>query len=392
MIALADRAYFDWNATAPLRAEAREAMLKALETQGNASSVHAEGRRARAIVEQARAEVAALAGAEPAQVTFTSGATEANALALTPAIEAEGRRLVGERLLVSAVEHPSVLAGGRFRHVERLAVTATGSIELQSLKDGLGAAEQPLVSVMLANNETGVIQPVREVADMVHAAGGLLHVDAAQGPGRLACDIDALGADLMTISAHKFGGPQGIGALICRGGIHIADQLLRGGGQERGRRAGTEAVASIAGFGAAARAVRLGREAEARHMESLRNRLEAGLLAATPDAVIFGAQAPRLPNTTLVALPALNAETAIIAFDLNGIAVSSGSACSSGKVTPSHVLEAMGHNRYARSAIRVSLGPTTTENDVEKLLKAWLKVAGPVSTLALKMPGKTLFG
>jgi cysteine desulfurase len=336
--------------------------------------------------------VAALVGAEPAQVTFTSGATEANALALTPAIEADGRRLVGDRLLVSAIEHPSVLAGGRFRQVERLAATATGCISLEDLEWRLETAEQPLVSVMLANNETGVIQPVREATGLVHAAGGLLHVDAAQGPGRIDFDISALGADLMTISAHKFGGPQGIGALICRGDIHIADQMLRGGGQERGLRAGTEAVASIGGFGAAARAVRLGWLAEANRMESLRNRLEAGLLAAAPDAVVFGTQAPRLPNTTLVALPGLNAETAIIAFDLNGIAVSSGSACSSGKVTPSHVLEAMGHSRYARSAIRISLGPTTTENDVEKLLKAWLKVAGPVSTLTLKTPGKTLFG
>jgi cysteine desulfurase len=256
----------------------------------------------------------------------------------------------------------------------------------------LETAEQPLVSVMLANNETGVIQPVREAANLVHAAGGLLHIDAAQGPGRIDCDISALGADLMTISAHKFGGPQGVGALICRGDIHIADQMLRGGGQERGLRAGTEAVASIAGFGAAARAVGLGWQVDAKRMESLRNRLEADLLATTPDAVIFGLDGPRLPNSTLVALPGLNAETAIIAFDLNGVAVSSGSACSSGKVTPSHVLEAMGHSRYARSAIRISLGPTTTENDVEKLLKAWLKVAGPVSTLALKTPGKTLFG
>jgi cysteine desulfurase len=387
-----DRAYFDWNATAPLRAEAREAMLKTLEMQGNASSVHAEGRQARAVVEQARAEVAALVGAQPAQVTFTSGATEANTLALTPAIEADGRRLIGDRLLVSAIEHPSVLGGGRFGRVERLAVTADGLIDRQSLEERLNKAEHPLVSVMLANNETGVVQPSREVADRVHAAGGLLHVDAAQGPGRIDCDINALGADLMTLSAHKFGGPQGVGALIRRSDIHIADQVLKGGGQERGLRAGTEAVAAIAGFGAAARAARLGRDAEARYMESLRNRLESGLRAATPDAVIFGTGARRLPNTTLVARPGLNAETTIIAFDLNGIAVSSGSACSSGKVTPSHVLEAMGHNSCAKSAIRISLGPKTTENDVEKLLEAWLKVTGPVSTLVLKTPDKALFG
>jgi len=380
------RAYFDWNATAPLRAQARDAMLDALGPAGNASSVHAEGRAARALVEQARRDVAELVGAEPAQVVFTSGATEANMLALTPAIEADGRRLIGDVLLVSTIEHPSVRAGGRFQVVEELPVTGDGVVDLQKLEQRLAQAERPLVSVMLANNETGVIQPLREVARLVHAAGGLLHVDAAQAPGRIECDINTLGADLLTISGHKFGGPQGAGALIRRTDIHVADQLLKGGGQERGQRAGTEAVAAIAGFGAAARAARRGRDSEAKHMESLRHRLEGGLIERTPNAIIFGRSAQRLPNTTLVALPDLKAETAIIAFDLNGIAVSSGSACSSGKVQPSHVLMAMGHTPYAKSAIRLSLGCETTENDVEKLLNAWLKVTSPLSKSGSKNP------
>ena len=380
------RAYFDWNATAPLRAQAREAMLDALGPAGNASSVHAEGRAARALIEQARREVAELVGAEPAQVVFTSGATEANMLALTPAIEADGRRLVGDVLLVSAIEHPSVRAGGRFHKVEELPVTGDGIVDLQRLAQRLAQADRPLVSVMLANNETGVVQPLREVARLVHAAGGLLHVDAAQGPGRIDCDINALGADLLTISGHKFGGPQGTGALVRHPDIHIADQLLKGGGQERGQRAGTEAVASIAGFGAATRVVRQSREAEAKYMESLLNLLETGLRHLTPGAIIFGRSAPRLPNTTLVALPGLKAETAIIMFDLNGIAVSSGSACSSGKVQASHVLVAMGHTRYAKSAIRISLGHETTENDVKKLLNAWLKVTSPLSKSGSKDP------
>jgi cysteine desulfurase len=375
------RAYFDWNATAPLRVEARAAMLAAIEATGNASSVHAEGRAARALIEQARIEVAALVGAEPAQVTFTSGATEANMMALTPAIAVDGARAPRGGLLVSAIEHPSVLAGGRFAAAARLPVRADGRLDLSRAAQALAQLELPLAAVMLANNETGVIQPVRELADIVHKAGGLLHVDAAQAPGRIACDINDLGADLLTLSGHKIGGPQGCGALVRRADIHIADQLLRGGGQERGQRAGTEAVAAIAGFGAAARAARTGRDTEAKRMELLRNLVETGIRAATPEAVIIGQGSPRLPNTTLVALPRLKAETAIIAFDLNGIAVSSGSACSSGKVQPSHVLAAMGLESLASSAIRISLGHSTTENDVEKLLNAWRNVTSALSKI-----------
>ncbi len=375
---MTERAYFDWNATTPLRAEAREAMLAALGQPGNASSVHAEGRVARQAIEKARVQVAALAGADAKNIIFTSGATEANMLALTQALETVGGKAPRNRLFVSAVEHPSVRSGGRFPSdtVEILPVDANGIVDLAALKATLARAERPLVSVMLANNETGVIQPIAAIAEIVHAANGLLHVDAVQGAGRIDCDMTALGADLMSLSSHKLGGPQGAGALLRRDGIHIAEPLIRGGGQERNLRAGTENVAAIAGFGAAAEAAGRARQADALRMATLRDRFEAALKAQTPAAVIFGANAARLPNTSLFAVPGLKAETAIISFDLNGIAVSSGAACSSGKVQNSSVLTAMGvEGDLARGAIRVSLGRTTTEADIELLLNAWMRVA-----------------
>jgi cysteine desulfurase len=372
------RAYFDWNATAPLCDAARDAMVEALRTTGNASSVHAEGRAARALIEKARAQVAALAGAEPKDVTFTSGGTEANALALTRALEVGVEREPRDRLFVSAVEHPSVRAGGRFGEVTELSVDGNGRVRLDALAQTLAGARRPLVSVMLANNETGVLQPIAQVAAIVHAAKGVLHVDAVQGPRRIPCDIATLSADLMTISAHKLGGPQGVGALIRRGDVRIAEPLIRGGGQERNTRAGTENVAAIAGFGAAAGETRT-QDATA-PMSEARDRIEVGLREISPDVVIFGAKAERLPNTTLFAVPGTKAETAIIAFDLNGIAVSSGSACSSGKVQPSHVLAAMGVDpALATGAIRLSIGPTTTNNDVGMLLSAWRKIAPGLS-------------
>jgi cysteine desulfurase len=379
-----ERAYFDWNATAPLRPEARDAMAAALAVSGNASSVHAEGRTARRVLEEARGKVASLVGAETKNVVFTSGATEANMLALTPGLEIGGRKEPRDRLFVSAIEHPSVLYGGRFapEAVEKLPVTGEGMIDLAALEACVAKAERPLVSVMLANNETGVIQPTRAIADIVHAANGLIHVDAVQGAGRIDCQMADLGADLLTLSSHKLGGPQGAGALVRRSDIHIAPPLITGGGQERGQRAGTENVAAIAGFGAACEAAQNNYQAEAIHMAALRDWLEAGIKATTPAAVVFGASAPRLPNTSLVALPGLKAETAIIAFDLNGIAVSSGSACSSGKVQASHVLAAMGVELdLARGAVRISLGWKTTESEVETVLNAWMTV---VSSLLKK--------
>ena len=376
---MTDRAYLDWNATAPLRPEAREAMCEALDVAGNPSSVHAEGRAARRLVEAARERVAALVGAEPRNVVFTSGGTEANVLALSPAAGA-GNEPCG-RLMVSAIEHPSVLAGGRFSAaaVERLPVTGRGEIDLSALATRLKAAEgRVLVSLMLANNETGIVQPVSEAAHLVHQAGGMLHVDAVQAAGRIACDINALSADLLTVSGHKIGAPKGVGALIRRdAALSIADPLIKGGGQERGARAGTENVAAIAGFGAAAATALAGLAADRARMIGLRDRLEAGLRAASPEVVIFGAEAERLPNTTLVAQPGMKAETAVIAFDLNGVAVSSGAACSSGKVQPSHVLAAMGvPPRLAGGAIRVSLGPTTTESEIDRMIEAWIRLSG----------------
>jgi cysteine desulfurase len=372
---MSERAYFDWNATAPLREEARAAMVAALGLTGNASSVHAEGRAARRLVEQARERIAGLAGAQPKNVTFTSGATEANMLALTPAIEIGGRKSSRDRLFVSAIEHPSVRSGGRFpaEMIEELPVTGDGVVDLHALRNAIAQAERPLISVMLANNETGVIQPIADIAAIVHAANGVLHVDAAQGPGRIDCGIGELGADLMSLSAHKLGGPQGAGALVSRGDIHIAEPLIKGGGQERSKRAGTENVAAIAGFGAAAAAA--ANQTDAARMAGLHGRLEADLKAIMPEAVIFGESAPRLPNTTLFAALGMKAETAIIAFDLDGIAVSSGSACSSGKVQASHVLAAMAVEPIlAQGAVRVSLGWATTERDIENLLNALTKV------------------
>jgi cysteine desulfurase len=372
-MAMTERIYLDWNATAPLRGEARAAALAALEVNGNPSSVHGEGRAARRLVEQAREQVAALVGAEPRNVVFTSGGTEANMLALVPT---EPR----QRLLVSAIEHPSVLAGGRFPagSVERLPVSGDGQIDLAALEQRLAGLGSPvLVSIMAANNETGVIQPVAQAARLVHSAGGLLHVDAVQAASRIGWDISAMGADLVTLSAHKIGGPKGVGGLIGRTGLDAVKSLITGGGQERGARAGTENVAGIAGFGAAAAAARASLAAEAARMASLRERLEIGLKAASPEVVIFGIEAERLPNTTLFAVPGMKAETAVIAFDLEGVAVSAGAACSSGKVQASHVLAAMGvPPQLARAAVRVSLGPTTTESDVDRFIEAWIKLSG----------------
>jgi len=380
---MSERIYLDWNATAPVREEAHRAFADALSATGNPSSVHAEGRAARRLVEEARVQVANLVGAEPGNVIFTSGGTEANALALTAAIETAAEKRPRDALLISSVEHPSVRAGARFpkEAIIELPIAPDGRLKLAALAEALAGASRPLVSVMLANNETGVIQPIAEAASMVHAAGGLLHVDAVQAAGRIPCDITALGADLTTLSAHKIGGFKGVGALIrSRDDIHFPDPHIRGGGQERGLRAGTENVPGIAAFGAAAAAARAEFATEAARMLPLRQKLEEGLCAIAPETVIFGAKAPRLPNTTLFAVAGVKAETAIIALDLEGVAVSSGAACSSGKVQPSHVLAAMGlPPPLIRAAVRVSIGWSTTEADIERFLSAWRKVIPALS-------------
>jgi len=381
------RVYLDWNASAPLRPAGGEAVRAALKLCGNPSSVHGEGRAARRLIEQAREEVAALVGADARNVVFTSGGTEANALALSPTIERGADKAPRDRLLVSEIEHPSVLGGGRFAPsaVERIPVTSNGAVDVVKLERRLGeldhGSSRPLVSVMAANNETGVIQPVVRASEIVHRHGGLLHVDAVQAAGRMPLNIHELGADLLTLSAHKIGGAKGAGALIKRDeALHFTEPLIRGGGQERGARAGTENVAAIGAFGAAAAECRRSLAAETAHMAALRDRLEAGLRASTAEAVIFGSQAERLPNTTLVAMPGGKAETLVIGFDLDGVAVSSGSACSSGKVAPSHVLAAMGvPSELARGAIRVSLGPATTEDEIDRFLNVWQRLTKSLS-------------
>lgn len=371
------RVYLDWNATAPLRTEAREAMTAALDISGNPSSVHAEGRAARRLVEEARAQVASAVGARLDDIVFTSGGTEANALALTPGWTL-GERAFG-RLIVSAIEHPSALSGGRFEpsQIEQAPVTSEGIVDLERLRGLLSDGGPAIVSIMLANNETGAIQPVSEAARLVHQAGGILHVDAVQALGRIAVDVSALGADLVTFSGHKIGGPKGIGALVtANAALHMPAALIRGGGQERNRRAGTENVAAIAGFGAAAVAARRNLNVEAGRMRGLRDRLEAGL-GMIDGLTIFSDSVPRLPNTTLFAQQGVAAETAVIALDLEGIAVSSGAACSSGKVQQSHVLAAMGVERnLARGAIRLSSGHATKEDDIDRCLKAWRMLSG----------------
>jgi cysteine desulfurase len=280
--------------------------------------------------------------------------------------------------VVSAIEHASVLAGGRFSReaIDVVGVTPSGLIDPAHLRRLLQGKPPALVSVMLANNETGAVQPIAAAAEIVHAEGGLLHVDAIQGFGKIPFDINELDADLVTLSAHKIGGPKGVGALVLAERLSGLEPLLRGGGQELSRRAGTENVVGIAGFGAAAKAALAALERDAVRLDGLRRRLEEGL-RGTPGAIVFSDAAPRLPNTTLFTVPGLRAETAVIGFDLAGIAVSSGSACSSGKVQPSHVLEAMGFDRdIAQGAVRLSLGWSTQDADIDYCLEAWRKLAG----------------
>ncbi|HMN86241.1 MAG TPA: cysteine desulfurase family protein [Bauldia sp.] len=374
------RIYLDYNATAPLRPEARAAMVDALGAVGNASSVHAEGRAARARIERARADVAALVGGDAKLVTFTAGGTEANATVLTPDWVAGAAPHRADFLLVTAVEHASVLAGGRFppERVRQVPVDAEGVVRLDALRrmlEGLAAEEaRPLVSVMVANNETGVIQPVAEVARLAHAASAIVHADAVQAAGRVAVDIAALGVDVLTLSAHKIGGPQGAGAIVrAREGLTFRP-LVAGGGQEKRLRAGTENVAAIAGFGAAARAA-LADPGRAAEWSGWRDATEKAIRELSPEVTVFGVEAERLPQTLCFAVPGTSAETLVIALDLEGVAVSSGAACSSGKVAASHVLGAMGVSpERGRGAIRLSLGWESAKSDLDSFLTAWRNV------------------
>ena len=374
------RTYLDYNATAPMRPEARAGVLAAMETFGNPSSVHAEGRAARRIVEEARAEVARLAGVPARCVTFASGATEAVNAVLNPRFGVGAKAPALDRLIVSAGEHPCVLQGHRFpaSAVEVAPLTADGRIDLDWLADACRRPGRPLIALQGANNETGVMQPVAEAAALVRAAGGFVFCDAVQLAGRSDFSLAALGADALALSAHKIGGPRGAGALVVANAeIGLGEPLIRGGGQERGVRAGTESVATIAGFGAAVRAVLGEAPSERRRLLGLRDRLAERVRQTVPEAVVFGAAAPRLPNTLCFAAPGVEAATLMIALDLAGVAVSSGAACSSGKVTPSHVLAAMGvAPGLARGAIRLSLGWGSSEIDVERFGAAFAGAIG----------------
>lgn len=358
-----DPVYLDYNATSPVRPEAARAMSEALAHVGNASSVHRFGREARRRLEAAREQVAALIAAKPAQVVLTAGGTEANNTAL--------QAHATERVLISAVEHESVL--NTLSHAERIPVDAEGRVDLAAFDALLRSEPRPgLVSVMLANNETGVIQPVAEIVARAHALGVRVHCDAVQAAGKIPLDATALNADLLTLSGHKIGGAQGAGALVIRDERPVLPHL-RGGGQERGYRAGTENVPAIAAFGAAAAAAAEDLATTA-GPAALRDRLEREALALGCGAVIHGGGAPRLPNTSCLGLPGVAAETQVMKLDLAGVAVSSGSACSSGKVHESHVLTAMGAPEPG-TAVRVSLGWNTDDAEVERFLEVWGKLA-----------------
>lgn len=372
------RVYLDYNATAPLRPEARAAMLAALEAPGNALSVHAQGRAARALIEKARRQIATAVTTEPDNIIFTSGGTEANTLALRGALQAAsaaGERIT--RLIVSAIEHDSIRATAAACE-ETIAglriivapVTRNGTLDLAEFKRLLSEGKgRTLVSIMAANNETGVIQPVAEATAIAKAHHALVHSDAVQALGKTKISMTDLGVDYLSLSAHKIGGPQGVGALVVRQGAPLAAQLL-GGGQEFGRRAGTHNVAGIAAFGAAV-------EAATSDLPTTANRtdLERRLKATDADAVIFGENENRLANTICIAAPTVPAENMVIALDLDGFAVSAGAACSSGKVTQSHVLSAMGVEPHlAASAIRISFGWDTKEQELSAFADAWARI------------------
>lgn len=356
--------YADYNASAPVSNEASAAVARALEVVGNPSSTHGFGRAARKILEDARAAIGRAVGAEPAEVIFTAGGTEANAIAL----HAANWRTV----LCSAIEHPSVFSARS--DIVSIPVDAEGVARLDALEAALARSVPPtLVSLMIANNETGVVQPVAAAAEMARATGARIHCDAVQGLGRLPLDMRTLGVDYLSISGHKIGGPAGIGALVLAPGAPISP-LVRGGGQERGRRGGTENLLGAAGFGASAAMVVRALADQDRQRE-LRDALEAKIQAVAPDAAIFGAGAERLANTSCVEMPGVKSELQVMSFDLARVAVSAGAACSSGKVAVSSVLSAMGvPPDRAACAIRISIGSGTTAEQVERIAETWAAI------------------
>jgi cysteine desulfurase len=355
---MANASYLDHNATTPVLPEVVEAMVDALRSTGNPSSVHGFGRSARRMIDSARQQLAAAVNADSADVIFTASGTEANNLAL----------LGHTSVAVSAIEHDSVLQAADKPLVAP--VSGDGIVDIEVLREMVVSQRPAIVSLMLANNETGVLQPVAEVAKIAHAAGTLVHCDAIQAFGKVRVDFKALGVDMLSLSAHKIGGPQGVGALIVRSGVTL-QKLLHGGGQEKRRRAGTENVAGIVGFGIAAshasdHLLMSGKLADLRDAAQLR------LKALAPEARVFGEAVERLPNTLCIEMPNVPAETQVMALDLAGVAVSAGSACSSGKVTVSPVLRAMGvDDDVARCAIRVSFGRGNSMADVDRLVQAW---------------------
>lgn len=370
------RVYLDHNATSPVRPEARAAMIAALDVAGNASAVHRDGRAARALIEAARGDVARLVGAEAKAVTFTSGGSEAAATLLTPAFR--GRKPAEgpiRTLVVSAVEHSCVLAGGGFapEDIVVVPVDASSRIDVAALETALQTKPGPhLVAVMAANNETGVLQPLAEVAGLSASHGAALVVDAVQALGKIPLDMAALGADALFVSGHKIGAPQGVGAIVRASEAVSFGPLVRGGGQEMRQRAGTENLPGIAGFGAAAKAAGTDIAGESQRLSALRDWMEGEIVTISPTSRVVGLQAARLANTSLTVHPGLDGETQLIALDLANVSVSTGSACSSGKVQPSHVLAAMGlPPAEAKTALRVSLGWSTTRSDVERFLAAF---------------------
>jgi cysteine desulfurase len=368
------RIYLDHNATCPVAPEVIECMSAVLrEEYGNPSSVHHFGQRAKAVLDEARSEVAALIGADPSEVVFTSGGTESDNMAIRGAAEALATT-ARRHLVTTAIEHEAVLntvkaLGKRGWQTSYLSVDESGILSLDAMRSAL-TDQTAMVSVMHANNEIGTVQPVAEVAAMAKARGAVVHTDAVQSAGKLRIDVKALGVDLLSLSGHKFYGPKGVGAIWIRRGLRLG-ALLTGGKHERNRRAGTENVAGIAGLGVAARLARAHLADESVRLAALRDRLESGVLRDVTGTTVNGARSPRVPNTTNISFDRIEAESLLIALDLQGIAVSTGSACSSGTLEPSHVLKAMGLSAHrTQNSIRFSLGASSTETDVDRVVAA----------------------